>query len=88
MAEITEQLIFPVFWSTQYYRIVLFSLFWSYNCLHIFAKQINCIRPTTDEIFPIFTIPLLIRGAIFLPYFRDKALLNRTITKWHILIFC
>ena len=68
--EMTEQLILPVFWCTQYYHkfIVLFSneSSWSYNCLNIFAKQINCIKATIDESFPIFTIALLTRGAIFL----------------------
>ena len=85
VVEMTEQLIFTVFWSTQYNpsSIVLFSnesskllFFWSDNCLNIFTKQINYIKATTDEIFPIFTIALLIREAIFWPYFGDKALLK------------
>ena len=65
VAEMTEQLTFPVFWSTQYNPKSIVP-FWSYNCLNIFTKQINYIKAKTDETFPIFTIALFIRGAIFL----------------------
>ena len=59
----TEQLIFPVLWSTQYnpYSVILFNnetinfqFFWSNNYFNIFRKQINYIKSTTNEISPIF----------------------------------
>ena len=76
MLEMTEQLLFPVSWSTQCNpkSVILFSNK-TYNfhfsgllILLTYLKNkyiVNYIKATTNEIFPIFTTALLIRGAIY-----------------------